>query len=59
MRPGSFDQRGHPSFFGSKDTLPLNVRSDVLTFQTEPLDRDMEVTGPITVKLYAASSAPD
>ncbi|MBM3238560.1 CocE/NonD family hydrolase [Candidatus Poribacteria bacterium] len=59
MRAGAFDQRGHPNFFGCKDTLPLNARSDVLTFQTEPLERDVEVTGPITVKLYASSSARD
>ncbi len=28
-------------------------------FATEPLERDTEVTGPITVTLYAASSARD
>ncbi len=59
MRPGAFDQRGRPDFFGCKDALPLNARNDVLTFQTEPLERNVEVTGPITVKLYAASSARD
>ncbi len=59
MRPGAFDQRGRSSFFGCKDSLPLNARSDVLTFQTEPLESDVEVTGPITVKLYASSSARD
>ena len=59
MRPGAFDQRAHTSLFGCKDNLPLNARSDVLTFQTEPLESDVEVTGPITVKLYASSSARD
>jgi putative CocE/NonD family hydrolase len=59
MQPGGFDQRGDRRFFGCKDHLPLNARSDVLTFQTEPLDRDTEVTGPITVKLFASSSARD
>jgi putative CocE/NonD family hydrolase len=59
MRPGAFDQRGRSSFFGCKDSLPLNARSDVLTFQTEPLENDVEVTGPITVKIYASSSARD
>jgi putative CocE/NonD family hydrolase len=59
MRAGGFDQRGNQRFFGCKDTLPLNARSDVLTFQTEPLKSSVEVTGPITVKLYASSSAPD
>ena len=59
MDAGAFDQRGHSTFFGCNDTLPLNARSDVLTFQTPPLESDVEVTGPITVKLHAASSARD
>lgn len=59
MAPGGYDQRGRPDFFGCTDTLPFNARSDVLTFQTEPLADGVEVTGPITVKLFAASSALD
>jgi putative CocE/NonD family hydrolase len=46
-RPGPWDQR------------PVEQRGDVLVYSTPPLDRDVEVTGPIVVKLYAASSAPD
>ncbi len=34
-------------------------RPDVLVYTTPPLERDVEVTGPITVTLYAASSATD
>ncbi len=59
MEPGAYDQRGAPSFFGSHDILPLNARSDVLSFQTAPLEADLEITGPITVTLHVASSAPD
>ncbi len=59
MGAGAFDQRGNSRFFGCKDTLPLNARSDVLTFQTPPLESDVEMTGPITVKLHASSSARD
>ena len=59
MAPGGFDQRGRPDFFECKDTLPLNYRSDVLTFQTPELDEDAEVTGPIEMHLWAASSAGD
>lgn len=59
MGAGAFDQRGNSRFFGCQDTLPLNARSDVLTFQTPPLGNDVEVTGPITVKLHASSSAHD
>ena len=59
MGAGAFDQRGNSRFFGCQDTLPLNARSDVLTFQTPPLENDVEITGPITVKLHASSSARD
>ena len=59
MRAGAFDQRGRADFFGCEDTLPLNARQDVLTFQTQPLERPVEVTGPIEVRLWASSSAPD
>ena len=31
----------------------------MLIFSTPPLERDTEVTGPIEVRLFAASSAPD
>lgn len=59
MDAGAFDQRGHKRFYGSKDTLPLSARSDVLVFQTTFLEEDLEVTGPLTVKLWASSSAKD
>ena len=57
---GAFDQRGHPDiFFASKDNLPLAARGDVLVFQSPPLEEDVEVTGPVAVRLWASSSAPD
>ena len=59
MRPGGFDQRGRPDFHGFSDTLPLNTRDDVVTFQTPPLEVDLEVTGPIEMHLWASSSAVD
>jgi len=59
LLPGGYDQRGDKRFMGCEGTLPLNSRPDVLTFQTEPLEQDVEVTGPIEVTLYAASSALD
>jgi len=58
--PGAFDQRGDPKrFIGSDNNLPLNSRDDVLTFQTEELDIDLEITGPIKVRLWISSSAKD
>ena len=59
MAPGGFDQRGGSRFFGCKDTLPLSARNDVLVFCTPPLAEDLEVTGPVTVKLWASSSEVD
>jgi len=59
MENGGFDQRCSPKHWGCTDNLPLSTRNDILVFETSPLERDMEVTGPITVKLYVSSSAPD
>ena len=59
LRPGAFDQRGRPDFLGCTNTLPLNSRGDVLTFQTLPLVEDTDVTGPVEMHLWASSSAVD
>ena len=59
LRAGAFDQRGRPDFIGCRDTMPLNYRGDVLSFQTPPLTDDLEVTGPVEMRLWASSSAPD
>ena len=60
MVPGGFDQVEGPEFYGcTPPYLPLGSRPDVLVFATEPLAEDVEVTGPIEVQLWVASSAPD
>jgi hypothetical protein len=57
---GAFHQKEHPQFFGSKPPyLPLASRHDILVYETPPLEKDTEVTGPITIKLWASSSARD
>lgn len=64
---GAFNQRekeytGDPDegFFASKAPyLPLKARKDVIVFQTDILSEDMEIVGPVTVKLNISSSAPD
>ena len=35
------------------------ARNDVLTFTTDPLAEPMEITGPVSVVLYAQTSAPN
>jgi putative CocE/NonD family hydrolase len=47
LPPGVYDQR------------EIENRGDVLVYTGEPLEREMELTGPIALKLHAASSAPD
>ena len=44
---------------GPHDQRPNERRDDVLVFTSEPLREDMEVTGPVSCKLYVSSSAPD
>ena len=56
---GAQDQRESPAHFGCQTDRPLSCRDDVLVFQTLPLDGDVEVTGPVQVKLWVSSSAVD
>ena len=44
---------------GQFDQRAVEVRPDVLCYTTEPLEAPVEVTGPVTVTLYASSSAVD
>jgi putative CocE/NonD family hydrolase len=44
---------------GPRDQSPAEARPDVLVYTSAPLKEPVEVTGPLTVILYAATSAPD
>ncbi len=44
---------------GSVDVSDVQARPDVLTYSTEPLTEDLDVVGPLTMVLYASSSAVD
>jgi len=60
MEAGAFDQRESPSqLLATVPGRALSHRDDVLSFQTEPLASDTEVTGPISAKLWVSSSARD
>ncbi len=59
MLQGAWDQRGGEHIWNWQVPIPLSARNDVLVFQTEPLEQDIEVTGEIAVKLWASSSAVD
>jgi putative CocE/NonD family hydrolase len=56
---GGFDQRSRTNTLFAKDQLPLSQRRDVLVFQTEPLEDDVEIIGPITVNLHVSTTAAD
>ena len=49
----------HREIRGRKDRSSVQSRKDILVYTSEPLEQDMEVTGPVDFKLYAASSAVD
>jgi putative CocE/NonD family hydrolase len=59
LEAGGFDQRTRKETLFAKEQLPLSERRDVLVYQTEPLVEDIEVTGPVVVKLYVSSTAVD
>lgn len=44
---------------GPLDQRPLEGRGDVLAYTSEPLPDDLEVTGPLSLTLHAATSARD
>jgi hypothetical protein len=44
---------------GPFDQRAIERRDDVLAYSTPALESDLDVTGPITVKLFASTSAPD
>jgi len=44
---------------GPRDQKEVEARPDVLVYSTPPLDEDLEVTGPVTLDLFAKTSAAD
>ncbi|MFP6815622.1 MAG: CocE/NonD family hydrolase [Pseudomonadales bacterium] len=44
---------------GVQDQRPVEERNDVLVYTSDPLEKPLEITGPVTVSLWASSSAVD
>lgn len=44
---------------GPRDQRPVEARHDVLCYTTPPLEKRVEVTGPVSLVLFASSSALD
>jgi putative CocE/NonD family hydrolase len=60
MYSGAYDQRTAANVFGAKPPYrPLAERGDVLVFQTPPLPEDLEIAGPLELRLWVASDGPD
>ena len=49
----------HREYGGAQDRRSVARRDDVLVYTSEPLGDDLEVTGPVSMTIYASSSAPD
>jgi len=57
---GGYDQRTDPDTFAADEPYgPLEARSDVVTFRTPPLSEPVEIAGPIRVRVYGSTDAPD
>ncbi|WP_233544912.1 CocE/NonD family hydrolase [Pseudooceanicola sediminis] len=57
---GAFDQTEDARFFGcTTPGLPLIARRDVLSFETPPLEDDLLIAGPVTMRLRVSTDAPD
>ena len=58
-RGGQLCCNPHFATNGAFDQIQIEERADVLVYSTPPLERDVEVTGPVTVTLWAATSGAD
>jgi hypothetical protein len=56
---GVADQRCGKTTPFCTDDLPLSARKDVVVFRSGPLAHDMEITGPLVVKLWASTDGKD
>ena len=57
---GAFDQREDERFFGTRNPgVPLAARNDIVVFETPLLEEDIAVVGPVIVRLWISSDAPD
>jgi putative CocE/NonD family hydrolase len=57
---GPVDQIESDRFFGCRSPgMPLKARRDVVSFETEPLESDLVIAGPVTVRLTVSTDAPD
>ncbi len=57
---GGFDQCSDADTFGADPPYgPLEARDDVLVFRTPPLEEAVRIAGPIRVRVFGSTDAPD
>ena len=56
---GNHDMPPEILTIGPWDQRPIEAREDVLVYTSPELAADVEVTGPVVLRLFASSSAPD
>src|SRR5439155_16842694 len=49
----------HPPRVGPYDQRPIELRNDVLVYSSPPLTEDLEVTGPLVLRLFASTDRKD
>jgi putative CocE/NonD family hydrolase len=62
MSGGAFNQVQTADTFAMRpvrNAVPLAKRPDILVFQTAPLERDLEICGPVVAELWISSDRPD
>mgnify|MGYP006088346037 FL=1 len=60
VEPGGFNQVQEKRFYGTREPYaPLSARNDILSFQSDIMDNNTEITGPITATLFVSSDSPD
>lgn len=59
LNPTPSPYKGGHTEDGAVDTKEGAARDDVLVYTSPPLEKDLELIGPITAKLFASTSAKD
>jgi hypothetical protein len=50
---------GTPTLAGPRDQRPIEVRQDILVYNSDVLTEDLTIAGPVKMKLFAATDGPD
>jgi uncharacterized protein len=56
---GGNSPKAKPVVWGAMDQRTVEARNDVLVYTSDPMPYECEVAGPVTVHLFASSSAQD